>query len=263
MTTSLSTPIAQGRTAEVYLWNERHVLKLYREWCPPHWIEEEARIAGAVYAAGIPSPVATEIIEVNGRRGLVYERVVGISMLQDMNARPWRILKHARSLADLHVQINQISINELPSYKDGIQYAISQTPQLSEDLRNKALTLLNALPNGTQLCHGDYHPGNVILTKDGPIVIDWMTARRGSPWADVARTSMILNIGVKSAGKQVRRLIKMAILLYRRAYLNRYSTLVPDIKNELDRWLPVIAAARLNEDIQPEREALLQMVQAG
>jgi hypothetical protein len=45
--------------------------------------------------------------------------------------------------------------------------------------------------------------------------------------------------------------------------LNRYRTLVPDIKNELDRWLPVIAAARLNEDIQPEREALLQMVQAG
>src|ERR1044071_298473 len=85
MITTLSTPLAQGRTAEVYLWNDHQVLKLYREWCPPHWIEEEAQIARAVHAAGIPSPVAREIIEVNGRCGLVYERIEGISMLQDMN----------------------------------------------------------------------------------------------------------------------------------------------------------------------------------
>jgi uncharacterized protein (TIGR02172 family) len=261
MIKTLSTPIAQGRTSEVYLWNDHHVLKLYREWCPPHWIEEEARIARAVYAAGIPSPAAEEIIEVDGRGGLIYERLEGISMLQDMNARPWTILKHARSLADLHVQINKISITGLPSYKDGMQYAITQAPHLTKALRNKALTLLDALPDGRQLCHGDYHPGNVILTKDGPIVIDWMTARMGNPWADVARTSMILSIGVKSAGKQVRPLIQMAILLYHRAYLNRYRSFVPDPSNELKRWAPVIAAARLNEDIQPEWEALIQMIQ--
>lgn len=263
MITPLSTPIAQGRTAEVYLWNDHQVLKLYREWCPPHWIEEEARIAHAVHTAGIPSPAAGEIIELNGRRGLIYERLEGISMLQEMNAHPWTILKHARSLADLHVQINKISITGLPSYKDGIQYAINETQQLTEDVRHKALTVLNALPDGTQLCHGDYHPGNVILTGNGPIVIDWMTARTGSPWADVARTSMILNIGVKSAGRQVRPLIKMAILLFHRAYLNRYRTLFPDPENEFNRWAPVIAAARLNEDIKPERDALLQMIQAG
>jgi len=260
MITTLSTPIAQGRTAEVYFWDDRHILKLYREWCPSNWVEDEAQIARAVHAAGIPSPDTGEIIEVNGRRGLVYERLEGISMLQDMNARPWTILRHARSLADLHVQINKISITGLPSYKGGLQYAIAQTQQLTEDLRNKALTLLHALPDGKQLCHGDYHPGNVMLTKNGSIVIDWMTARMGSPWADVARTSMILNIGVKSAGKQVRPLIRMAILLYHRAYLNRYRTLFPNTKNELNRWLPVIAAARLNEDIEPEREALMQMI---
>lgn len=260
MITTLSIPIAQGRTAEVYLWNDQHVLKLYREWCPPHWIEEEAQIARAVHAAGIPSPAAEEIIEVDGRRGLIYERIEGISMLQDMNTRPWTILKHARSLADLHVQIHKISLTGLPSYKDGMQYAITQAPHLNEDLRNKALTLLDALPDGKQLCHGDYHPGNVILTKNGPIVIDWMTARRGNLWTDVARTSMILSIGVKGAGKQVRPLIQMAILLYHRAYLNRYRSLIPDTKNELNRWLPVIAAARLNEDIKPEREALIQII---
>jgi aminoglycoside phosphotransferase (APT) family kinase protein len=100
----------------------------------------------------------------------------------------------------------------------------------------------------------------VIITKDGPIVIDWMTARMGNPWADVARTIMILSIGVKSAGKQVHPIIRIAINLCRWIYLNRYRALFPDTKHELDRWLPIIAAARLNEDIAPEREALLQMI---
>src|SRR6266487_1264493 len=260
MPITLSTPIAQGRTAEVYLWDDRHVLKLYHDWCPPHWVEDEARVARAVYDAGIPSPAAGEIIEVNGRRGLIYERIEGISMLRDMNTRPWTMFKHARSLADLHVKINKQSISGLPSYKDGLRYAIGKTPQLTEDLREKALAMLDVLPAGGQLCHGDYHPGNVIITKDGPIIIDWTTARMGSPWADVARTVMILSIGVKDAGKQVHPVVRMAVNLCRWIYLNRYHALFPDTKQELNGWLPVIAAARLNEDIAPEREALLKMV---
>jgi uncharacterized protein (TIGR02172 family) len=237
-----SSPSAQGRTAEIYLWDEQRVLKLYRDWCPPDWVEYEARVARAIYEAGIPSPVAGEIIEVNSRRGLIYERIEGISMLQDMNAHPWMILKHARSLAELHVKINKQSITGLPSYKEGLRYAIGKTPHLPDDLRNKTLALLDTLPDDRRLCHGDYHPGNVILAEDGPIVIDWMTASAGSPWTDVARTSLLLNIGPKGAGKLISPMIRMAITLFHHTYLNRYHMLVPDTKNELSRWTPVIAA---------------------
>ena len=90
-----------------------------------------------------------------------------------------------------------------------------------------------------------------------------MTASAGSPWTDVARTSLLLSIGPKGAGKLVNPIIRMAITLYYRAYLSRYHALVPDTKNELNRWMPVIAAARLNEDIVPEREALIEMIKEG
>jgi hypothetical protein len=140
-----SLPIAQGRTAEIYAWNDQHVLKLYREWCPP----------------------------------------------------------------------------------------------------------------------GDYHPGNVLLTKSGPIVIDWMTASTGSPWTDVARTSLLLSIGAKAAGKQVRPIIRTVIKLYHRTYLNHYRRRKPDTEKEMDRWTPAIAAARLSENILPEREALIRIVEEG
>jgi uncharacterized protein (TIGR02172 family) len=257
-----SAPIAEGRTAEIYLWDDGHILKLYRDWCPPDWVDYEARIARAVYEAGVSSPQPGEILEVNGRRGLIYERLEGISMLQDMNTRPWMLLRHARSLAELHVQIHKQSITGLQSYKDRLVYDIRNSLHLREELRNKVLTRLERLPNGESLCHGDYHPGNIFLTKkNGPVVIDWMTACAGSPWVDVARASLILQIGARAAGRQVHPIIRTVIKLYHRTYLNRYRALKPDSSDELSRWIPLVAAARLNEDIRPEREALLKMVE--
>jgi tRNA A-37 threonylcarbamoyl transferase component Bud32 len=255
-----SRRIAEGRTAVIYSWDGGHILKLFRDWCPSDWVEYEARIARAVYAAGVPSPAAGEIIEFNGRRGLIYERLDGISMLQDMNIRPWMSLKYARQLAEIQVQINKQSITGLPSYKDQLSHAIRNTTHLNDDLRGKVLTILSALPNGQNLCHGDYHPGNILITQRGPVVIDWMTACTGDPAADVARTHLLLTIGPKAAGNLVSPLLKLAIGLYYRAYRNHYNSLAPGTGKEAGRWLPVIAAARLNEDIAPEREALLSMV---
>jgi aminoglycoside phosphotransferase (APT) family kinase protein len=123
--------------------------------------------------------------------------------------------------------------------------------------------MLAGLPDGENICHGDFHPANVLITEQGPMVIDWMTASTGSPWTDVARTSLILSIGAKGAGKQVSPMIRMAIKLYHRAYLDRYRALYTDNMEELNRWMPVIAAARLIEDIRPEREALIRIVEEG
>jgi len=256
----LSPPIAEGRTAEVYEWDVGHVLKLYRDWCPPHWVEYEARVARAVTEARIPTPAAGEIVEIDGRRGLIYQRVTGRSMLEDLNSHPTLLFKHARSLAKLQVQVNRVSIPGLPSYKSGLEEAIRHAPHLPNDLRDRALSSLENLPDGQNLCHGDFHPGNVLLTGQGPIVIDWMTANSGSLWADVARTSLLLTIGPKGAGKMISPVVRPAIGIFHHAYLRQYRALVPDGQGEFNRWMPVIAAARMNEEIDPEREALIQTV---
>jgi aminoglycoside phosphotransferase (APT) family kinase protein len=39
--------------------------------------------------------------------------------------------------------------------------------------------------------HGDLHPYNVILTADGPVVIDWRNAEEGPPEYDIAMTAII------------------------------------------------------------------------
>jgi aminoglycoside phosphotransferase (APT) family kinase protein len=184
-------------------------------------------------------------------------------MLQDMNARPWMLFKHARSLAEAQVQIHQKSIAGLSTYKECLNNDIRNASHVSEDWRIKISSMLEALPEGQNLCHSDYHAGNVILTERGPVIIDWMTACAGRPWADVARSSLILGIAAKAASRQVRPIVRLAVGLYLYSYLDRYRRMLPDPGNELGQWRPVIAAARLNEDIVPEREALIKIVKKG
>lgn len=262
-TASLATPIARGRTADVYPWGDGQILKLYQDWCPPNWVEHESRVARLLFEAGIPTPAAGDIVSVDGRRGILYERVEGMSMLDDMRRRPWLLLRHARALAELQAQFHRLSIPGLHSYRDGLANSIRQAPGLPEALRARALSALAGLPDEKNLCHGDFHPGNVLVTRRGAVVIDWMTASLGSRWADVARTSLILSIGAKAAGDMLNPLIRLLSGLFHRAYLAHYHTLAPGGQAELARWQPIIAAARLNERIEPEREALLQIAREG
>lgn len=81
--------------------------------------------------------------------------------------------------------------------------------------------------------------------------------------SQVSRTSLILTVGVKAAGDMVSPAIRLLLGLFHRTYLSRYEALVPDRQADLARWLPIIAAARLDEQIEPERAALLQIVMEG
>jgi hypothetical protein len=99
MNEALGKPIAYGRTAEIYEWHNGQVLKLFYDWFEIENIEHEARIAQTIYASGLFVPSVGDIIQVNKRNGLVYQRLDGDTMLQNMTRKPWNIFKHARRMA--------------------------------------------------------------------------------------------------------------------------------------------------------------------
>jgi hypothetical protein len=89
-----------------------------------------------------------------------------------------------------------------------------------------------------------------------------MTAKRGNPLADVARTLLLLTLG-EPPDPIGRRLAQIARHLFIPAYFKHYFELRPYDDARLAAWQPIIAVARLNERIVGEETRLLALVRAG
>lgn len=252
----LPQPIAYGRTAEIYPWQDGQVLKLYYDWFPPDAIRSEQRIGRAVHASGLPSPAVGEVVRIHGRDGLLYQRLKGSTMLETMTRRPWRVFRYARQMAELHTRMHARTVNiSLPAQHQRWVNKINQAKPLPYTLRGKALAALDTMPCGDRLCHGDFHPDNILVTDEGAVIIDWGDASLGNPLADAARTSIIL-LGAAATDQIPNPLHKFIFRLFHRVYLRHYFALHLEMMPEYARWLPIVAAARLSESI-PEVETWL------
>ena len=257
---SLGFPLALGHTAEVYTWKEGHILKLFREGFPLQAIEHEARVTRLVGQAGVSAPAVEEMVEINGRYGLVYERVSGRPMLHMLMARPWSLAQYARLLAELHVKMHRIeALPGLPSQHQKLSDKIQAVDILPPELRKRALNMLADLPEGKQLCHGDFHPDNVLMTEKGLVIIDWIDATNGNPVADVARSSLLMTQAPIPVHHSMRWILDVGRKQFHRMYLRHYFRLRPG-DQAFARWRIVNAVGRLSEGI-PEEQALLAFVQ--
>lgn len=246
--------IGVGRTAEVYAWGDDQILKLYRADMPREWVYHEAKIGQIVAEAGVHAPAIGDTVEVDGRLGILYERITGPAMLDALAHQPWRLPNLARQFAQVHATMHACLRPELPSQRQGLIRAIAHAPGLDVVTRQRILAVLDQMPVGESVCHGDYHPGNIILSPRGPVVIDWMTACHGIAVADVARTVLLLRTGVLPDGTALAQRVMTPLI--RRAflavYLRAYRTLRPVTQAAIEAWLPILAAARLNEGIDAE-----------
>ena len=90
-------------------------------------------------------------------------------------------------------------------------------------------------------------------------MIDWTNGASGDPAADVARTILLMGGGKLADGTAL--VVRVIAPVARRAllagYLSAYTREAPLDRDLVDRWLPIWAAARLAEDIEAERQFLL------
>jgi thiamine kinase len=256
MNKDIGQPIALGRTAELYAWENGQVLKLFFDWFDLEDIEFEQRMNRAVHASGLPVPAPGEIVRVNERNGLVYERVNGPNMWDTLEKQPWRLFEFARRTAELHAEMHANATRpDIPPQRRRLERKINGADRLPAALKEAALSALAALPDGGSICHGDFHPANILLTPTRAVVIDWIDASLGNPLADVARTTIIL-LGAAASSQVPNAALKLALRLFHAIYLRRYFQLRPGGEDEYRRWLPIVAAARLSENM-PELETWL------
>ena len=134
--------------------DEQRVLRRYRDGSE---VSAEAPVMTYVASCGFPVP---RIYEAGGT-DLVMERFAAPTMLQALLSRSTRPEIAAALLLSLHRQLHGLP------------------PRLSSD------------PDA-RILHLDLHPGNVILSHGGPVVIDWRHSAEGPPDLDLAVSALTL-----------------------------------------------------------------------
>lgn len=181
--------IGIGNTAEVFEHDADKVCKLFNEGYPKEYVELEFNNALILNKMDFPVPKVYDIIEKDNRTGIVYERIYGKSLMKAILEG-----ENVEKLFQLFIQLQQEILHhhsaELVSYKDFMIGSLKGKACADDVLIGKIV----ALPEGDCVCHGDFHPGNIILKPDNSaVVIDFMNVCRGRREYDIARTYFLLD----------------------------------------------------------------------
>ncbi|HZP86137.1 MAG TPA: phosphotransferase [Burkholderiales bacterium] len=259
LSVDLGPRLAVGGTAELFAWQDNRVVKLYWEGASIEAAEREAARTRAARAAGAPAPDVFDLVCVEERPGVVFERLDGALMLDVLGQQPNRVDELARQLADLQADLHQRESDDLPPLREHVLRRV-HLGALPARVKPIVVEALDDLPDEHVLCHGDLHPGNVILTRDGARVIDWFDATAGSPAADLARTCVLLQYARLNSSAQTSAFAPVR-QRFVEVFLEHYHRRSPSVAQDLSKWFTPIAAARTAEPILGhERTTLLRVI---
>ena len=179
----------------------------------------------------------------------VMERIAGSTMLAAVTARPWRAHRLVDRLADLARRLHSLPADGWPGPTGALGtvdrrlslprrvVAEHDVPGLAEAVaRAEALAPL-AVAGEPVVCHGDFHPLNVIVDGERSAVIDWTDAALGPREADVCRTLLLFNVAALAAeGRLERAALRRVGPRLERRYRTAYESEAPLDPMLMRRW---------------------------
>lgn len=203
----------------------------------------EALNLAIVYETGFKVPSLHEVLKIDGRWAIVLEYIEGKSLHALMQENPSMIDQYFERFVDLQLFMHTHTAQRLHHHIDKMHGKISQCG-LDATTRYELHTRLSGLPKHNKLCHGDFTPGNVIITpQDEAYVIDWSHATQGNASADAARTYLQYKLAKFDDHAE--------------KYLNMFCEKSDTAKQYVQKWLSIVAASQLVKKVPEERELLL------
>ncbi|KAA0783332.1 MULTISPECIES: aminoglycoside phosphotransferase family protein [Bacillus cereus group] len=240
---NLGNPIAKGNTAEIYLCDNK-VVKLFEQYLPNTESLYEAQKQKYAYSRDLHVPKVFEVSEIQGRQAIIMEYVEGESvgelLLNNLNKAEHYINICVNEQKKIHAI--RVNTDEIESMRERLERQIKSVHKLDEKQKESILNKLHSIKFEPRLCHGDFHPFNLILNNKNVNIIDWVDASSGDIRADVFRTYLLY----------AQSNIELAEM-----YLQIYCSNTDLTRDEIFQWAPIIITARFAEKVPPQNEVYL------
>lgn len=237
--------IAVRTTKTVYRDNDK-TIKVFNEDYSKADILNEALNQARVEETSLHIPKILEVTKIENKWAIVSEYIQGKTLAQIMEEDKSRFDEYLERFVDIQIEMHSHKVPLLNKLKDKMNRKISEST-LDATTRYDLHTRLESMPKGTKLCHGDFNPSNIIITKDDvPYIIDWSHATMGNASADVARTYLLFWLSGDINGAE--------------KYLELFCKKSDTAKQYVQKWIPIVAASQSVKGKQEEREFLLHWV---
>ena len=240
---NLGNPIAKGNTAEIYLYDNK-IMKLFKDYLPNTESMNEAKKQKYAYSCGLSVPNVFEVTKIQNRQAIIMEYVKGDSigdlLLNNLNEAEHYINICVNQQKKIHAI--RVNTDETEAMGERLERQIKSVHKLDENQKESILNKLHSIKFEPRLCHGDFHPFNLILSEKNVNIIDWVDACSGDIRADVFRTYLLY----------AQSYIELAEM-----YLQIYCSNTNLTRDEIFQWAPVMIAARLSEKLSPQNEVYL------
>lgn len=238
---NLGEPIAKGNTATVYLHNNK-IIKVFNDNLPEAKAEYEAKKQIYAYSCGLPVPYIYEVTKVNGRQAIIMERVEGRTIGELIFNDMTKAEQYMRLSVDIQLKIHAVKALDFELMTDKLNRQILSAHLLNDKQKNALSEKLLGINHDKYLCHGDYHVFNLIINENQVTIIDWVDASAGDVKADVYRTYLLYSYFSMDLAN---------------LYLQLYCDKSGISQSEIFIWAPIIAGARLSENVPSEKAGRL------
>ncbi|MHC4307271.1 MAG: phosphotransferase, partial [Planctomycetota bacterium] len=253
--------IGTGRTAEVYDYKDKKVLKLFYSTSNSKIIEDEYLIAKNISTTTSLVPKVYDIVHIRNRTGIVYEKIKGEMLSDYLSGNILNTRKIIRKFAQTQNRINNICIKNIPNHTDKLRQRITSSRLLSDSEKETVLKYLSII-NNNEVCHGDYHPENVFVNQNHDFkVIDWANMFVSNKYIDIARTYYLIKSGKSLNGKT--KLWSLIEWFGRQIIAKFYWEEVKAGKGRKEYFLPclfIVIIARYDENIEQEKKWIYNYV---
>jgi Ser/Thr protein kinase RdoA (MazF antagonist) len=245
----LGPKLGEGAGSEAYAWGDGTVIKLFKEGVDPRLAQHEASVTRAVFESGGPAPEVLDVVEVDGRPGIVFPRYDGQTLLTMVVAGSATPAAAGEIMARLHHELHAPQYEpSIITFRDWALFYITalRQKQVAPDALDQVQRVLLTLPEGGSLCHGDLHADNILMTPSGPRIIDWVSALRANPLVDIARQHLTFTVILIDEGRfaAARREADASFIAN---YARLADTTADDLLTAIDPYMIVMAAMRMME----------------